>query len=242
MSSPPPSPLERQQIAVTDPAKQTYWHRVRFHLVAHDAAAHGSTTLLDVGAGSGLLGEWLQRWGLPLHLRYRFTELSPVLDAQLAARFGSASRHGSDEPIDAATTVAMLDVLEHIDDDAAALGDLHRLMAPGARLVITVPALQWAFSSWDTELGHHRRYGKRSLRSVVTGAGFAVERCDYLFPELLPLLLVRKVRRAPRADVDFPDLPAPVAAAGYGVARATTALRRIWPAGTSVVLAASRPA
>ncbi len=241
MSSPSPSPLERQQIAVADPAKQTYWHRVRFHLVANDAAQRGATTLLDVGAGSGLLGEWLQRWGQPLHLRYRFTELSPVLDAQLTERFGSDARHGPQEPIDELTAVAMLDVLEHIEDDGAALRELHRKMAPGARLEITVPALQWAFSSWDTELGHHRRYGKRSLRKVVTAAGFTVERCDYLFPELLPLLLVRKLRRAPRADVDFPHLPAPVAAAGYGVARATTALRRIWPAGTSVVLTASRP-
>ncbi len=220
---------------------QTYWHRVRFHLVANDAARHGATTLLDVGAGSGLLGEWLQRWGQALHLRYRFTELSPVLAAQLTERFGSDARHGQQQPIDEHTTVAMLDVLEHIEDDALALRELHAQMAPGARLVITVPALQWAFSSWDTELGHHRRYGKRSLRAVVTAAGFDVERCDYLFPELLPLLLVRKLRRAPRADVDFPHLPAPVAAAGYGVARATTALRRLWPAGTSVVLTASRP-
>ena len=86
------------------------------------------------------------------------------------------------------------------------LADLHRRMEPGSHLVITVPAMQWAFSSWDTELGHLRRYSRAALRATIAAAGFDVRSTSYLFPELFPLLLVRQVRRAPREQVDFPVL------------------------------------
>jgi SAM-dependent methyltransferase len=136
--------------------------------------------------------------------------------------------------------ILMLDVLEHIEDDRDALRALARRMDVGAHLVVTVPALQWAFSSWDTELGHFRRYSRQSLSGVVTEAGFAVVRCDYLFPELLPLLTARKLRRAVRAHADFPQLSPAVAQLGYRVSSATASLRRLWPAGTSLLLVARR--
>jgi hypothetical protein len=100
--------------------------------------------------------------------------------------------------------------------------------------------MQWAFSSWDTELGHHRRYSRRRLRDDLTAAGFEVRSVSYLFPELFPLLLVRRLRRAPRDQVDFPELSRTVDAIGHAVARATTSTRRLWPFGTSVVAVATR--
>lgn len=235
-----PTPLERQQIQVTDPAQVTFWHRVRFELVARYAAKVAARQVLDIGAGSGQLGEWL----VTTHpeISYRFGELSPLLDQQLTARFGTVRRSSPTEPIPAGTLVAMLDVLEHIEDDAAALSAIAERMTGGDRIIITVPALQWAFSSWDTELGHHRRYSRRSLRAAVEGAGFRVERVDYLFPELLPLLPLRKIRTAPREHVDFPQLGRVATRVGYAISSTTAAARRIWPAGTSVVITACRPA
>lgn len=234
-----PTPLERQQVQVTDPAQVTFWHRVRFELVTRYGAGVGARQVLDIGAGSGQLGDWL----LATHpeVAYRFEELSPLLDQQLTARFGADRRSTPDTPIAAGTLVALLDVIEHIDDDGAALTAIAQRMTPGDHLVVTVPALQWAFSSWDTELGHFRRYSKRTLRAVVERAGFTVERVDYLFPELLPLLPVRKLRRAPREHVDFPQLGPLATRLGYALSSATTAARRAWPAGTSVVLTAVRP-
>ena len=138
------------------------------------------------------------------------------------------------------TLVAMLDVLEHIADDAAALRALSARMGPGSSLVITVPAMQWAFSSWDTELGHHRRYSRRQLRDVLAAAGFDVASVTYLFPELFPLLVARRLRRAPREQVDFPQLAPRIDALGHAIASVTTATRRVWPFGTSVVAVATR--
>jgi SAM-dependent methyltransferase len=233
-----PTPLERQQLKVTAPDAETFWHRVRFELVGQIADRTRASRVLDIGAGSGLLGAWLQSHQ-PV-LEYRYEETSPSLDAALEERFGASRRSEPEAAISSSTLVAMLDVLEHIDDDAAALRVIARRMRPGAHLVATVPALQWAFSSWDSELGHFRRYSRRTLRELVSEAGLRVEQCDYLFPELLPLLPVRKLRRAKRADADFPQLDPRVAAVGYRISRATASARRLWPAGTSVLVVARR--
>jgi hypothetical protein len=232
------TPLERQQLDLVDPTAHTFWHRVRFDLVVAAARAAGATTIVDIGAGSGMLGDHLAT--RHPEFDYRFDELSPALDRQLEQHFGSAARFGSDERISDRAVAAMLDVVEHIEDDVAALAAWRERMDPGARLVVTVPALQWAFSSWDTDLGHHRRYSRPRLRSALVAAGFEVTSCDYLFPEMLPLVVKRKIR--PSADnVDMPRLSDRTNRVGYGVSSTSARLRRIWPAGTSVVAVAEVP-
>ena len=233
------SPLEQQQLHVADPAAETFWHRVRFRLVAAMAIDSGATAVLDIGAGSGLLGDWLHRHHP--ELGYRFEELSPALDSDLAARFGADAR-GDGGPIAADTFVVMLDVLEHIADDAGALHELLARMSPGGRAAITVPALQWAFSSWDDALGHQRRYSRARLRALASACGVRVVSAAYLFPELLPLLPVRMLRKGARADVDFPRFGAAVTRVGEAIGNTTTRLRRAWPAGTSVVVLLEKPA
>lgn len=226
------TPLEQQQMLVAGETGDTFWHRVRFRIVHQAAARSGADTVLDIGAGSGQLGDWLARSDRPLH--YRFEEASPVLDEALAAHFGADHRGDPNAQIPASTIVTMLDVLEHIDDDLGVLRGIQQRMAPGAQLLLTVPAFQWAFTSWDTSLGHHRRYSRPQVRTLARSAGFRVDHCTYLFPELLPLVLVRKLQRGEREHADFPELPRIVDQSAELFSRGTTALRRVWPGGTSV--------
>jgi hypothetical protein len=114
-------------------------------------------------------------------------------------------------------------------------------MSPGGTLVVTVPALQWAYSSWDRELGHFRRYSRRQLADVLGGAGFRVDECNYLFPEMLVMLPIRKIRPGRRSDVDFPQLGPAMNRIGLTVSSVTARLRRWWPAGTSVIAVATKP-
>jgi hypothetical protein len=229
----PLTPLEQQQLQVA-PAP-TFWHRVRFGIVVDHLRSRPTTAVLDVGAGSGLLGEHLR----PTGVRYRFDESSPSLQAALSARYGDAARDDGG-PITSDTVVTLLDVIEHVEDDAGLLTDLAARMQPGAGLVVTVPALRWLFSSWDTDLGHFRRYGKRELRDLVEGCGFEVHAAGYLFPELIPPALLRKLRRSTGGTAEFPALPAMLDRLAGRVSGATARLRRWWPAGTSVVLIAWR--
>jgi SAM-dependent methyltransferase len=231
----PLTPLEQQQLHVA-PAP-TFWHRVRFELIVDHLRARPTTAVLDVGAGSGLLGDHLRPHGV----RYRFTESSPALAEALLARFGAGSVDDGG-PITSDTVVTLLDVIEHVEDDAGLLTDIATRMRPGAGLIITVPALRWLFSSWDTDLGHHRRYGKRELAALVERCGFEVHEAGYLFPELIPPALVRKLRRSTGEAADFPDLPTIVDRIAAVVSQTTARFRRWWPAGTSVVVVARRSA
>ena len=162
-----------------------------------------------------------------------------MLDGELERRFGVAARYPIDATIDKNSVVAILDVIEHIEDDAAALRSLADRMEPGAQVVVTVPAMPWAFSSWDTELGHFRRYTRAQLRTVLSSSGFDVTECSYFFPELTVMLPVRKLRRK-RAAVDFPTLNPTVDRLAYAISSTTCRVRRAWPFGSSLVAVASR--
>lgn len=74
-------------------------------------------------------------------------------------------------PGDMYDTVVMLDVLEHIDDDAAMLSALANRLAPGGKIVLKVPAIAALHNSMDRAVGHHRRYSKQGLRSAASAAG-----------------------------------------------------------------------
>lgn len=70
-------------------------------------------------------------------------------------------------------------VLEHIEDDVSALQSIKKIIKPGGRLAIYVPALPILFSDLDRKVGHFRRYRRKELISKVGGAGFKVEQCFY---------------------------------------------------------------
>lgn len=231
----PLTPLEQQQLHIAP--RPTFWHRVRFELVAAHIRTRPTTAVLDVGAGSGLLGDHLG----PSGVRYRFSESSPALLAALSTRFGADSIDDG-APITSDTIVTLLDVIEHVEDDAGLLRSLAVRMQPGAGLVVTVPALRWLFSSWDSDLGHHRRYTKRQLATLVERCGFEVYEASYLFPELIPPALLRKMRRSSGEAAEFPELPTALDRVAAAVGRTTARLRRWWPAGTSVLVVARRSA
>jgi len=92
-----------------------------------------------------------------------------------------------------ADVVLLLDVLEHLDDDAAALATARRALAPGGLLVVTVPAYRWLWSDHDVALGHRRRYAAGELVGRVRGAGLSVERVSYFNMLLFPAVATVRV-------------------------------------------------
>jgi hypothetical protein len=216
-------------------SKNFFWNRLRWDLVCSRLPVE-HVELVDVGAGPGFLGDFL-RERRPL-IDYRFVEPIAGLERELEDRFGAGANCG-EAGFGAASFVTLMDVLEHQRDDREFMAGLATKMAPGATLLLTVPAMPSLWSDWDSMLGHYRRYTKRALSETVAPLPFEIVEQSYLFPELLPLGWLRRRRMrggfGPSAgDAEFPDLPRALNETLYQAGRGSLLLRRLWPAGTSL--------
>jgi SAM-dependent methyltransferase len=61
-------------------------------------------------------------------------------------------------------TIVYVDVLEHIEDDAAEMREAATRLRPGGRAIVLSPAHQWLFTPFDASIGHYRRYNRTSLK------------------------------------------------------------------------------
>jgi SAM-dependent methyltransferase len=146
---------------------------------------HLGNRILEIGCGTGNLTGFFARHGQVLasdvHLGYlkearqRLKGIKHVsfqkinLDHQLPA----LKRFGAD-------TIVCVNVLEHIKDDHRVLLQCLRLLKPGGKLLLFVPALPYLFGSMDESYGHFRRYSRPELMEKVGKAGFQVDYCRYL--------------------------------------------------------------
>jgi 2-polyprenyl-3-methyl-5-hydroxy-6-metoxy-1,4-benzoquinol methylase len=112
-------------------------------------------------------------------------------------------------------TVVCINVLEHIEDDVSALRMFRDLLQPsGGHVLIFVPAVKAAYGPLDAELGHHRRYSRRTLASAFDAAGLALDVLRYTNPiGLLAWLFNARVRKStahsPQQIAVFERLVAP---------------------------------
>jgi SAM-dependent methyltransferase len=214
-----------------------------------------SGAVFDIGGGNGFVARAMVQAGFP----------AIVVEPGAAGAQNALSRGLS--PVVCATlddagfvpesmpAAGLFDVLEHMSDDRAVLQTIRRLLHPGGRLYLTVPAYQWLWSSEDELSGHHRRYTLSGLRRVTEQAGLAIEYGTYLFwPLPLPILLLRAVptrlglRRALDPDTIQRELQP---REGLAVRALTTLLDlEVWwlrggrrvPYGGSCLLVARKPA
>ena len=94
--------------------------------------------------------------------------------------------------------IGAFDVLEHIEDDVAAVRQLRSKLAAHGRLVLTVPAHQHLWSYADEAAHHYRRYSVAQLRTTLEGAGYVVEYLTPFMSWVYPLMWVKR-RMAGRA-------------------------------------------
>lgn len=236
-------PLEAHLQRQIQHSRDFFWHRIRWKAVASEFC-DGAFVLTDVGAGIGLVGDYLAA-EYP-QSTYRFVEPIDSLVRELERRFGSDANANPDATYAGSRYVTLLDVVEHLEDDHAFLADLIAKMDIGATLILTVPALERLWSQWDVALGHFRRYDKAMVSAMLTGLPVRVREVSYLFPEMLPPALVRARRRLPARgvadarDAEFPDLSRAINMLLYALGSGTLRLRGRWPLGTSILAIADR--
>jgi len=132
--------------------------------------------ILDFGAGIGTFSLPLKREGLNVSC----VEADPRQLQRVTENGVPGFSDLSAVPDETYDYIFTLNVLEHIEDDQAALRDLARKLKPGGRLMIYVPAFQVLFSSMDRAVGHYRRYRLTDLSKKVSSAGFEVKEARYV--------------------------------------------------------------
>lgn len=189
-----------------------WWFRGRLAVITaalERALPQRPVRLLELGCGTGNVLGALGRFGEAVGM-----EAHPDLVA--AARAAGLDVREGRLPGDLvvapgwAEVVLLLDVLEHLADEAAALATGRRALAEGGLLIATVPAYQWLWSGHDVALGHRRRYTASRLRAVVERAGFRVLRVSYFNTLLFPALALARAWKRLAGDTTH-DLrrPAP---------------------------------
>lgn len=98
-------------------------------------------------------------------------------------------------------TVLCLDILNHVPDDRAAIPEIARVLAPGGRLILVVPAGPIMLGQRDQSLGHLRRYTKQGIRELLERNGLTVESIRFWNFAALPVFfLMEKVFRRRVSD------------------------------------------
>jgi SAM-dependent methyltransferase len=173
-----------------------FWVRRRFDVFRRLAGnlIPGARELAEVGCGHGLLQSQIEEvygrqvTGFDLNefaLKQNLSRISTVccydiqqMDPPLRARFD---------------LIFLFDVLEHIADEDRFLPALLFHLAPRGKLVVNVPAGQWAYSAYDRAAGHVRRYSIRSLRDTAKRNNLEITKWSYWGLPLVPILMLRKI-------------------------------------------------
>ncbi len=156
--------------------------------IAELCSPYLGSNVADVGAGFGAITEHLAAGrtlvaldpadDCRVALEKRFSEWPNV-----TVRFGDIDAL---EPGELFESIVMINVLEHILDDASALRTLAAHCTPTGSLVVYVPAYNFLYTNWDRAVGHYRRYTKARLTGVIERAGLHLSHIRYVNAVALP--------------------------------------------------------
>ena len=153
-------------------------HELREHLLL-DLFLDGSPgrRVLNVGAGAGSFTTALAKRGFDVTSTDVAPETIDVLRQRVDGPVVQADAHDLPFPDDCFDAAILGEVLEHLDDDRAALREVARILRPGGLAAASVPANPAWFGPSDEWAGHRRRYTRTALTEAFVSAGFTVERC-----------------------------------------------------------------
>jgi ubiquinone/menaquinone biosynthesis C-methylase UbiE len=209
----------------------------------------GASSFFEAGCGTGIVLEAIAD-AMPQLRLVGADPYEPALDAA-RRRAPTAELIQADVrrlPFDSEfDVVAALDVLEHVDDDAAGLRELRRALRPGGGAMFAVPQHPWLWSAADEWALHHRRYTRSELLGKVEAAGFELIRATSFVTLLLPAVALARLlqrnssRYDPLAELRLPRTLQTVLSEVLSAEAAVIRRGFDLPAGSSLLVIGRRP-
>ena len=149
-----------------------------------------SGNVLEIGSGIGNISQYF----LQNNYRITLTDIREGYCVRLKQKFnGNPNLSGVEQldlldqdldkkyfmHFDKYDTIFALNVIEHIYDDTLALKNCNKFLTRGGKIIILVPSYQCLFSRFDRELGHYRRYTKKTLSEVFISSGYNIIHKQY---------------------------------------------------------------
>jgi len=242
------NPIEYERMFAAEESQWWYAGMRALSLALIEAAPPpAAARILDAGCGTGNNLLHLGRFGSPVGIDLAEEALVFCRGRGVSvARAGLLQLPFVDQSFDLVTS---FDVIYHrwVTDDRAAVAEMARVLKPGGRLLVRVPALKLLWGAHDEAVHSRHRYTRGELVALLEAAGLECVRATYANSLLFPVLLARRTldRLSGRHGSDVGFLPAPLEAAFLGLLRIEAALVRrgvALPIGGSVVALARRPA
>lgn len=202
-----------RQMAELD--QRHWWYRARREVLAdlirREVRPPRDAAILEIGCGTGHNFGMLSQFG-----HVDAVELDDEARSMAEQRLG---RSIMTSPLPELSGIAdrrydligALDVIEHIDEDGAAIASIAAKLKPGGKFVMTVPAHPWMWSAHDVVNHHKRRYSKPALRKLIDGSPLRLDKIGYfnslLFPAAIAERLASKLRGKDSADLKLPPAP-----------------------------------
>jgi ubiquinone/menaquinone biosynthesis C-methylase UbiE len=224
-----------------------WWYRA-LHARVLEALGRPSGRMLDAGCGTGgFLARLKATWP---EAEAEGLEYNPGAAARAQAKSSVRVTTGDvmamPFPDASFQAVTGLDVLCHAAvEPATALAEMHRVLAPGGRLVLNLPAFQWLRSAHDYRVHNVRRFTASDAARMLTEAGFSAVVTRYWNALLLPLMVLQRkiLASAPENRSDVTAFPPWQNCMLFGITEVERRLARLrlsLPAGGSVLAIATR--
>jgi len=174
-----------------------WWFVARRHLITSLLETHyardGQLRILDIGCGTGAMLDNLQPFGSVVGADFSPEALQFCVTRGVASPLTRADVRRLPFADASFDVVTAMDIIEHIDDDKAASSEIFRVLKPGGRLFVTVPAFAALWSEHDEALHHYRRYTVPHLKDLFQRVGLTVDKISYTVTALFPPILLYRL-------------------------------------------------
>lgn len=182
--------MKKEVYLQTESNRKDWWMNGRISIVLNllKKIHKDDDRIVDVGSGPGIIADTIKSLGYNIStIDNSPTSLKILKSKGLNPIEGALPNLKISDKFDIAL---LLDVLEHVEDDHKSLDTLYELLNNNGYIIITVPAFMFLWTPKDVDLGHYRRYTKKTLKEVIGKTKFKIEYLSYYnFFLFLPALI-----------------------------------------------------